>query len=514
MDNIMQHLTPLIMGLYALRIATADGSEAIRIYKVEGSRLVKVLEFYMDELSSKIFKLRRAGLSLSVQDIQNLISIIMEKHPSMQVIPYAGESPGWWFGSNGKPLGYAASEVVDDKGNTILSDPENQLLSQKGSQQEWVTGASRFIKDNILLQMLLLHSMAAIVTGLLGLQTLIVSIIGKARSGKTTVAQFMQSVYTCVNDSKLSLNFNATDYYLMSCLNGIVGGGCVLIDDGSLNCRKRNFQDLIYSLASNKSVGRLIKNECSKVYTWCTSIVLTAEQSIMFNGSNHKDFNAELEGFAARNCEVMVSEETLMSSAGEANEMQAFVREQFGTAGMAIVKYILQNSLADNLKDQYNNELKRIRSEIESDQIMQSVAENVAAICVTADIASKALGLEFDIREVEEYMLSIFRTNLEEYRDMKNDNETLKEVYPILVELGTTVYTGYQKDGDICIPAAKFTAFIQEMNYKPNVVKKELFNAGLLVRDIGYTTTINHNGRSMKVVRIKNTLNKNSGEVA
>lgn len=514
MGNIIQHLTPLNLGLYAIRVATADSSEVVRIYKMEGSRLIKVLEFYMDELSSKIFKLRRAGLSLTVQDIQNLISIIMEKHPSMQVIPYAGESPGWRFDSSGKILGYAGSEVVDEKGNTILSDPENPILSIKGSLQEWVTGASRFIKNNILLQMLLLYSMAAIITGLLGLQTLIVSIIGKARSGKTSCAQFMQSVYTCVNDSRLSLNFNATDYYLMSALNGIVGGGCALIDDGSLNSRKRNFQDLIYSLASNKSVGRLIKNVCSKVYTWCTSIVLTAEQSIMFNGSNHKDFDAELEGFAARNCEVMVSEGTLLSSADEANAMQAFAREQCGTAGMAIVKYILQNNLADSLKAQYNTELKRIRSKVESDQIMQSVAENVAVICVTADVANKALGMEFDIRGVEEYMLKTFRENLEEYRNMKNDNETLKTVYPLLIELGTTVYSECQKDGDICIPAVKFTEFIQEIEYKPNVVKKDLFNAGLLVRDVGYTTTINHKGRPLKVVRIKNIISKKDSEVA
>lgn len=313
----------------------------------------------------------------------------------------------------------------------------------------------------------------------------------------------MQSVYTCINDGRLSLNFNATDYYLMSALNGIVGGGCVLIDDGSLNSRKRNFQDLIYSLASNKSVGRLIKNVCSKVYTWCTSIVLTAEQSIMFNGSNHKDFNAELEGFAARNCEVMVSEGTLTSSADEANEMQAFARAQYGTAGMAIVKYILQNNLVDSLKTQYNNELKRIRSKVESDQIMQSVAEAAAVICVTADVASKALGMKFDISEVEEYMLNIFRENLEEYRDMKNDNHTLKKVYPMLVKIGTTVYAEYQKDGDLCIPAAKFTEFIQEIKCKPNIVKKDLFNAGLLDRDVGYTTTINHKGKPLKVVRIK-----------
>lgn len=144
MDNIIQYLTPLILGLHAIRVATEDGSEAIRIYKVEGSRLIKILEFYMDELSSKIFRLRRVGLSLTVQDIQNLISIIMEKHPSMKVIPYAGESPGWQFDSNSKLVGYTGSVVVDEKGNTVLSDPENQLLSQKGSLQEWVTDTNSF----------------------------------------------------------------------------------------------------------------------------------------------------------------------------------------------------------------------------------------------------------------------------------------------------------------------------------------------------------------------------------
>lgn len=506
MDDIMTMLTYLMYNLYAIRVDKGEGKEAIRVYTLTGQKLSLILEFYMDEMASKILRLMRSGLSLTVFDIQLLIQLIREKHSSMNIIPYIGDGIGWNFDASGNIAGYVGSETVNASGDEVITDPDKPTLGKKGTLDEWVKGTSRFIKDNILLQLLLLFSMASIITGLLGLQTLIVAIIGKAREGKSTAAGFMTSVFTSPSDGQLSLNFNATDYYLMARMNNNTGGGCVSIDDSSLNSRKRNFQDLVYSIASNRSVGRLIKNQCAKVFTWCTSVVMTGEHSFLFNGSGHKDFKAELEGFAARLFEVIINPDSLFTSASDANEMQEFCKNQYGTASMAIVKYILKNRLAGSIRLQYKKELERIRAQMESDPVMNSVSEQVATIGITAKIAEAALGLKFDIEGIEKYMLEVYRANLEEYRAMQNENTTVSNVYPELVKLGIEQYAQYSKGGDICIPAAEFTEHVLKMKFIPNEVKKDLFNAGLLVRKVGFTYTINHNGEPLKVVRLKNII--------
>ncbi|OGO85533.1 MAG: hypothetical protein A2Y22_08390 [Clostridiales bacterium GWD2_32_59] len=500
----LEELYKIRENLYAGVVEKANGERKVRLYMKKEGKHITVTEFFIDEIQTKIFEIQRFGKVYNPLVIRDIIKDIQTKHDTLPVIPSYENMKGFIFDEDGNATAYVGSSVIDTEGEEIIADVKD-TSQKRGTLVEWVNRVKKIMANNKIIQLAVLVSLASIVVGLLKKTPIIMGLIGKSRTGKTTLTSLCTSVYSSTTDANINLTFSSTDNYMVEKIAD-AGNALIAVDDASLNARDRNFMDTIYLLFSGTSIGRIIKGFANVVKHWYLNIVITAEKSILLNGSKNKKFDAKLMGIVPRLLEIRLCQTSIFSDASQANEVQQMCKEQYGTAGLGLAKFILKNETVATVQKKYEEELTEIRKHIPNEPILQATAENIAIIAVTAKLTEQALGLIFDIKEIKEFMMSIYQSNLNEFKEYSNSNSIVNKIYPELIQLGNDEYKEYIRKNNINIPVNEFNSFVESKGYKPSEVKEVLSEDGMLIQQEGYTYTISHQGKALKVICIKNTL--------
>jgi Superfamily II helicase and inactivated derivatives len=491
------------LEVYGIREITEDGSEKLRLhFQAKDRPLSRGYSFYLDELRNKGFKAKNYGIKLTALNIRNLLAAVEEKYESLNALPYT-EGLGWNYDKSGNPSLYVGTQIHSMDGSNLPKDSEKGLPESQGDLNKVLTPLKEYLSKNIIRQVIFAFALSAVICGLLD-KTLLLSLVADSSVGKTTIAKLCLSAYCSPLFNKLSKTFNATENYLVKCLDKIKGA-LLLIDDSSLS-KSKDYTNLVYELASGIEKGRLGKgNKPCEPSRWATVIMMTAEKSLLFN------CDPDHEGVIARLFEIPASGNDLFDSAEQANDMQKLYSENYGVIVPQFVSYLIQHGHAQNIAALYSQEIERVRLGLgTAEPILNRIAENISLVTLTTELAGQALGIPFDTEAIKQYLLNISKGNLEEFRSMQTKTNILNEVYPQLVEYAMT-NSPYKKGNFVVIEKkllSKFLSSIKEQcPIKPIELKRALKSANLLeVNDptespFSYNGTIDgHSRRGLAVI--------------
>lgn len=288
------------------------------------------------------------------------------------------------------------------------------------------------------LQLVLVAALSAVIVGLLALRIPIENPIlhlnlpsgkGKSTAGYVAAATagkpFEGSMTSLDEDGKvvekLSVyqSWGSTDNAMVATQAGNRGVVTVLNELGK--SLSKNMTRLIFDLSEGSDKKRLttdLKTRISKGYS--TTFISTGESSLL------EKCDTKLEGLAVR---VMEISKPLTKDAEHANRIKDGCFNNCGFAAPKLAHYIIKKGGVDYVLPRYKDWVAKLRSRFPEGPSMERFVEKFAALFVTtAEIASEALKLPFDIDGLLDF--------LEEHdREHAAERNTSASSYDILVQL-------------------------------------------------------------------------------
>lgn len=221
--------------------------------------------------------------------------------------------------------------------------------------------------------------------------------------------------------------------------------------------------------------------------------------------------NKEKEGVLRRVYEFHLQQGDLTRDAQQANEIDSVTQKNYGVAGLAFVRFILDNGLQNDLEDMYAEQLKITRKKAGESGVEQGLAERSALILMAAQIANDALGLEFDMEAIADCLAQTgkeairnFEGNLREF-SREELREIFNEILPDIQEKAIKTDDNYYH-----VPVKEFTE-IEKKHHKEKDELRDLFNRYELTKTDNGTRASNHTitfqSKQYKVISIVKAVN-------
>lgn len=217
-----------------------------------------------------------------------------------------------------------------------------------------------------------------------------VDICGSTSGGKTTGLMVGAASWGCPDqrsDNTLLPTWDSTKTYRERFL-AVQSNLPIFIDEGSLRERDEDAVNLVYSVASGRGRGRGRGRGIGNTSTWATVAMVSGECPLV-SLSN-------LGGLRARIFTLWGSPfgDTNAVMARTARQLKAALCENYGFAGPALVHYVLDNrNHWDEWRRIYRDYLGQYEGRAGDDPVVCRMAEPLAAIAVTAQIAHSAMQL-------------------------------------------------------------------------------------------------------------------------
>lgn len=288
---------------------------------------------------------------------------------------------GWAKGPLGPFMPYDAdwSTVRFDPALDTQGKAKPFLLS-KGKLEAWVAGMDRARRRSVSFRALLAASFASPLIAAVGVQTFIVYLWGKSRSGKTPTLKAAGSVwgdpsertdsyYRTFSDTPKSIVRTAT----------FLGDIPILLDElqskgaaGGQKAKQQAVEDLLYGLSLGHERGALNSNRTMMGYgSWRALTIATGEIPIIIDNTQQGAVNRTLE----------INAEPF-DDPREAQAMHRLVSEQYGTAGRAYIAALRERGL-----DFCRDEWAKMRDYVCAMASENPQAENIALLALADALA-------------------------------------------------------------------------------------------------------------------------------
>ena len=288
------------------------------------------------------------------------------------------------------------------------------------------------------LQLVLVAALSAVIVGLLSMKIPIENPLvhlnlpsgrGKSTAGyvaASTAGKPFDGTLTAVDEDgkvveKLSLyqSWGATDNAMVATQAGNRGVVTVLNELGK--SLTKNMTRLIFDLSEGSDKKRLntdLKARISKGYS--TTFISTGESSLL------EKCDTKLEGLAVRVMEITSS---LTKDAEHANRIKDGCFANCGFAAPKLARYIIKQGGVDFVLPIYKQRVAELRARFPKGPSVERFVEKFAALFVTtAEIASQALKLPFDIEGLIDFM--------EEYdREHGAERNTSATSYDLIIQI-------------------------------------------------------------------------------
>ncbi len=387
----------------------------------------------------------------------------------------------------------------------------NIKIAPSGTFDEWKAMVEELVIGHTPLEFAVIAGLSAILVGYIGElnnnESLLLAFIGESTTGKTTAAYLAISTAGLPSFSENSLlrTWNAT---LNAIFKSLVGnfGYPIVLDELSMN-KTKDFGGFIYELAAGQEKGRLDKN-CNLKDTegFRTTIITTGEESMLNKSKNNTGISLRLIEFI----NVQWTE-----SAEQAENIKNQCMKYYGTAALEFSEFLSHRS-KDSIIDlfQRKKELYIKHSKVK-DSFTNRLSNKYALLMATTTIAKKALGLDFNTKELFKFMLENELENAQhEERNIgaraydklmefitvhiKNFTVTVKsnfgepEMTPYNTEVWGCILERKEKDAArkvVYIPTDKFNEIMDELGFADSrIILNQFKNKDLLIHDKGRLT--------------------------
>lgn len=493
-------LAPQSIKVKAIRIIKADGTHNLRLHVENNGTLEPPLEFPMDKRRLRIPEIVNYSYPFNPIDIHEIIVNLMD---NMLSIPTINEfnSIGWHYDKNGNVDYWKSAIGIDLQGKPLVKDIYAPYPSYAGNLQENIKYINDYIttpKRGEVAQAIILYGFSAVLAGYLH-KNLLLSLSGGSSRGKTIISKLIISLFAEPENEKLSTTFNVTVNKMAERLNGI-NGAATLIDDLSLapSNVKKDIDGMVYVLESGKEKERMrTKSFDRDPATWNTTIIFSAEEPLLGL------CNQEHEGGVGRLMELNIALNDLFFNADEANQISELSHKHYGLLADEFVKRLISNNILNSLTNLYEQEKKRVRGNYSGP--LARMAENVAIITLCGTLLNQLFPFQFKTNDIEKYLMSTAKENLESFRISQKGNVIKNIIYPYLIAKARQLCPNENGNfTDHVVISSKITnmllAEIQEKHgYKPIDVKRVLKDEGYLhTNDATFSYTGTINGKSFR----------------
>lgn len=381
----------------------------------------KRLRVLRDEVSDPAFlkTLARKGGSISRASYPYLVDTIITQEEDI-------ENCGQGFSNVYTNLGWISLPSETDFGYDLCYRANKLIGRQKaeyigrydvrkyGTYEAWKKLVEKQVVGNSVLEIVLIAALSAVVNGIVspkvGCGNPIIHLCYASGKGKSTALMLAASTagrpfegevkeYDANGDpvvyKSIYQSWSSTDNAMITTQAGNRGVVTVLNELGK--SFTRNMVNLVFDLSEGTDKNRLnseMKSYISENYT--TTFISCGESSLI------DKCKVKYEGLAIR---VMEINKPITKSAEQAREITRTVKENGGFAAPMLAKHIIKNGGVDYVMDIYNRWVETLQEEIINTPSAERFVEKFAALFMaTAEIATDALGIKFDIQGVHDYL--------------------------------------------------------------------------------------------------------------
>lgn len=403
----------------------------------------KKIKVLRDEIADQAFlkTLARKGGAGSKNTYQTLVDTIILQEEDFENAGYGASSVygnlGWISlpDENGKyNLCYRANNLIGAQKAEYVGDYD---IREYGEYSAWKKLIEEQVVGSPVLEITVIASLSAVTNGIIspitGIGNPIIHLCYASGKGKSTGLILSASTVGKPFDGEVKeidsngdtktyksiyQSWSATDNAMVTAQAGNRGVVTVLNELGK--SLSPNMTRLIFDLSEGSDKNRLNKDMKSGISEGFTTTFISCGESSLLDRCKSK-----YEGLAVR---VMEINKPVTESAEQSREIVRVCKNNGGFAAPMLAKYIINNGGIDYVMDIYNRWVETLQKEIINTPSAERFVEKFAALFMTtAEIATDALGIEFDIEGIHDFLCKYDEEN-------GNARDTSASSYNIIIE--------------------------------------------------------------------------------
>lgn len=301
------------------------------------------------------------------------------------------------------------------------------------------------------LEIVLLAGLAAVINGLIGPITTgenpLYHVCGCSSSGKSTGLFLCASVSGTPYDGekryydhngeivvKRSVYSNWSSTEAATTRQCVGNKGAVIVLNELGKYREKDLTQVVYDLSDGVEKYRLNSNmEVTTAESYCTVIVSSGEISLL------EHCQSKTEGLQNRVLEITVP---LTTDANHSRRIKDICRRHNGWAAPALAQYIIDNGGTKMVLPIYQGYCQSLLSQLPCHPTTPRFVEKFPALLMTtAELATKALGIQFDLQAILQYFID-HETNYGAQRSIA------KNSYQVILDTCRTNKTSFYRNGE------------------------------------------------------------------
>lgn len=287
-----------------------------------------------------------------------------------------------------------------------------------GSEERWLETVKKQMQGNISLQIALAVGFSAPLVAKLNAYSntdnLLVSLVGRTSTGKTTALKLMASIWGRPDFTQEGIlsSFNATVTAHMRQLANKIGFPAFIDESTSLG-NDRDWSRNVYELSNGIEKERCDSSlQLKERFNWLTTITITSERSMLDCVAN--------DGVKIRLIELPLK---FFKSAALADEMKTMVQRNYGHFGRKFIQYVI--SLSDEeLYEKYDQAVQTLMRWAKSPQDSARIRliRKLAVFLMVAELVNQAqIGLFFAVKRISVRLAKIEKMALKKRRNIADD---------------------------------------------------------------------------------------------
>lgn len=319
--------------------------------------------------------------------------------------------------------GWLPGEKLAFKGRTLIDGTPSGAsveyagsydLAMKGTFAAWKDMVEQEVLGNAPLELAILVGLSPIISSRWGARNLIVHFMGDSGTGKTTSAILALSTVGCPNPAETAKNVGVDGKPLRTLMsswkgtsNALIGkldgldGTLMVFDELSKIEDDRVLTSTIYALSDGADKDRMASpTELQTTNQIRTNILSLGEESLLERAKSKNS------GINIRVCEISTE---FTSSAEQSEQIVSACYANYGHAGTKFVRHIVENMSHDSVAELREQNLDEFESALVvggcKTKTPRRLAEFGAVLLTVADIATKALKLNFSRQKIIDFLV-------------------------------------------------------------------------------------------------------------
>ena len=459
----------------------------------------KKIKVLRDEIADQAFlkTLARKGGAGSKNTYQTLVDTIILQEEDFEINGYSA-SPVYcnlgWISlpdeNGGHDLCYRANNLIGNQKAEYVGDYD---IREYGRYTEWKKLVEEQVVGSPVLEITVIASLAAVPNGIISAQTgignPIIHLCYASGKGKSTALMLAASTAGKPFDGEVKeIDSNGDTktfksiYQSWSATDNASNRGVVTVLNELGKSLSPNMTRLIFDLSEGSDKNRLNKDMKAGISEGFTTTFISCGESSLLDRCKSK-----YEGLAVR---VMEINKPVTESAEQAREIVKVCKKNGGFAAPMLAKHIIDNGGVDYVMDIYNRWIETLQEEIINTPSAERFVEKFAALFMTtAEIATDALGINFDIQGIHDFLckydeesgtlrntskssynLIVEKCHINEHKFYYKGNKTQLEKTPIAECWGRILYKNK------VLPDGR--KVVEELEVRPSIVEAILHQNG------------------------------------